>query len=155
MEQRSMAIAIAVGMNLTAALSAVPVAAVDADCDADFQIKDSETLANTRQLAAGANETGLEDVTAKDGDEKVTVELLTDDDELEFGIFEDMPPCQRSSNVSDDCDDDVQLDTTGQESTETHTCNLEAPLSGSRDFYIVFENVQSTDALDYKVYQDS
>lgn len=153
-----MAIAIALAMSLTAALSAVPAAAVSADCTEDFDIEDSESLADKRTLAAGANETGLEDAKAVSGDEEVTVELLSNDDKLEFGIFQDTDGCTRSKKVSpDDCESDVVLDTTGAGTTEdSMTCTIEAPNSGSRDFYFPLENIElNGDSLEYKVYVSS
>jgi hypothetical protein len=151
-----MAIAIAVTMSLTAVLSALPATAVSPDCTKDFDIVDSEALASERQLGADASETGLEDAIALDGDENVTVELRTNDDELELGIFEDNNGCERSTHASSNCDSDVLLDTTGSDTEDSQTCTIEAPNSGSRDFYFVFENVEMDgDPLKYKVYVSS
>lgn len=133
---------------------ASPVVAVTADCTHDFDIPDSELLSSPRTLAASASETGRERVMAVSGDEDVRVELQTNDDQLEFGIFEDINGCVRSTNVSPaSCESDVLLDTTDpNEDEDSHLCKLLAPSSGSRTFYVVFENVQSSDALEYEVF---
>lgn len=157
MERTATAIAMALLTGLAAALSAAPVSAVDPDCTKDFDIADSELLASERDLDPNEEETGLEDVDANESDVEVTVDLETDDSELEFGIFEDTGSCDRSQNVSTDCASDVKLDTTGSQTSEdSETCMLHSPSSGVRDFYVVMENLQdSGDPLGYEIYVSS
>lgn len=139
-----------------AGLSVTPTAAaVDPDCNEDFEIADSEATASTRTLNAGQSETGEEDVLALTGDEVLTVELLSPDDVLEFGIFEDVDGCMRSSHVSpNDCKSDFVLDTTNMDpDDDAKECTLRAPGSGSRTFFVVFENIEvNGDALDYRAW---
>lgn len=149
-----MAIAIATVM-VAAGLSVAPsVAAVDADCTEDFDIADSELLASTRDLDPGEMETGLEDVEDNETNQEVTVELTSNDDKLEFGVFEDVSGCDRSNNVSSNCLSDVTLDTTDPSvNTDSETCTLESPDSGTREFFFVQENIEDPgDELEYKIF---
>lgn len=154
MDRTTIAVAVAMIISTVGAgISAVPVAAVMADCSADYNIADSEPLVG-RSLAAGENETGKEEVKASEGDEQLQVELVSDDDKLEFGIFEKVDGCSRSTNVAPTlCESDVVLDTTGPNQTDSETCTLEAPDSDSRAFYVVFENIEDNgDELEYKAW---
>lgn len=139
--------------GMGAGLSAVPGAAVMADCTEDYDIPDSEPLV-ARDLAAGEMETGKENVKASEGNETLHVELVSNDDKLEFGIFEDVDGCSRSTNVAPTaCESDVVLDTTDSNSTDSKTCTLIAPDNGSRTFYVVFENIEENgDELEYKAW---
>lgn len=149
------AVAMALVLASVASLVASPAAAVTADCTEDFTIPTSEPGASTT-LAAGASEVGLIDVSAAGGDKTVRVQLTTDDDILEFGIFEVVSStCQRSTNVNTvACQSDVTLDTTPLLVLPplTQDCQLDAPASGTRSFYFVFENVEMGDALGYKAW---
>lgn len=147
MEQRAMAIAIATVMVAAGLSVAPPAAAVSADCTEDYNITSTP---KTRTLAANGSEAGLVEVSAPT-DEKLNVTLETPNAEMEFGIFELVDDdCTRSTNVSDNCDQDVKLETNGG-GDDSIECTLEAPLSGTRDFYVVFENPGS-DPIDYTVH---
>jgi hypothetical protein len=148
-----MAIAIAVTMTLTAALSAVPAAAVSADCTDDFLIPDSEPLV-PRSLSGSAAEVGKEDVTASGGDEKVTVRLESLDDKLEFGVFvlDSNNDCVSATSLDQsDCGASETLSTMNQAPSVETTCRIDAPSSGSVDYFFHVENQQS-DALDYSIW---
>lgn len=147
------AIALATLMVATSLTVAPAATAVDPSCTEDFDIADSESAATSRDLNPNADETGLEDAAASSGDEQVTIELLTNSDKLELGIFEDIDGCQRATHVSPtSCESDMTLDTTpANVKTDSVTCTIEAPDSGTRDFYFVVENLQG-DELSYQAY---
>lgn len=151
--------AVAMALVLVAGVGpflAAPAAAVAADCTEDYTIPETQPLF-PRTLAAGASEVGLIDVSAAGGDKTVRVQLDSDDDMLEFGIFEVVSnQCQRSTNVNTVvCQSDVLLDTTPLLvfPPVSQDCELDAPSSGARSFYFVFENVEpGGDALQYSVW---
>lgn len=153
MEQRATAIAIAVAMSLTAALSAVPAAAVGADCTDDFLIPDSEPL-TPRDLAGNEDEVGLEDVEAGTGSENVTVRLDSKSDKLEFGVFvfDANDDCVSASSLDQsNCGTSEVLDTTSEPAPVKEVCRIDAPTSGTEDYYFHVENPQS-DSLDYSIW---
>lgn len=142
----AMAFAFVVG---AVGLSIVPsVAAVPSICDEDYLIDGTK---QARPLDPDEVEVGRSDVSAP-GDEVMTVNLTTNNDKLEFGIFElDGDDCDRSDNVSSNCDQDVTLDTTGGNPTDAIDCILEAPPVGTLEFYVVFEHIEDNNGLEYTV----
>lgn len=143
--------------GLSAGIAPAPLAAaVSPDCNEEFEIADSEQDASDRKLAVGVGETGLEDVLATSGDENVTVRLLTNNDKLEFGIFElDGLTCERSQTVSPTtCQSDVVLDTTANPHPQEEVCTLQAPNLGSKDYYIHMENIGDS-PLKYEIFVSS
>jgi len=150
MKQRAMAIAIAVTMTTTAVLSAVPAAAVSADCTSDYTIQDTEP-STPRVLLGLTSETGVEDVTAAGGTENVTIRLDSNNDKLEFGVFvlDANQDCVAATDEGiSDCSSAETLDTTGTAATDKITCRLDPPSSGTRDYFFHVENSQA-DSLDY------
>lgn len=151
----AMAFALVAGL---AGLSLTPtVAAVIADCDDEFLIPDSEPLIS-RVLLGNAAETGREDVTASGGDEEITVDLRSNNDKLEFGVFVlDGNNCLVAANEDpalSDCGSSEVLDTTDGDQTESKACTLEAPSSGTLEYYVHVVNQQS-DQLSYKIWMSA
>lgn len=108
---------------------------------ADFQIADSESSANLRNLGASSEEIGSEDVSAG-SPETLHVRLETANDQLDWTVF------HRDAN--DEC---VKYDLTNCERTidqkdEEQTCDLDAPNSGSKTYWVKFENPEG-DSLQY------
>lgn len=138
-------------------LSVVPsVAAVPKDCTEDYEITDTE---KTRPLNTSEHEVGLSKVRAADGDETMTVELLTNDAKLELGVFfiDASGTCVSAKNAGEsNCDTNEVLDTTSNnvDPPISIDCTLEAPLNGVREFYIGFENIGSVD-LEYSSVSDT
>ncbi len=152
----AMAVVLVAGM---AGLSATPTAAaVSPDCDDEFPILHLEPPVS-RELAGNGEETGSATGIALTGDERVTVQLVSNNDKLEFGVFVVDPDTQQcvsatSLNLSD-CGAAEQLDTTPGSVTQVQTnCQIDAPNEGTRDYFFHMKNLQS-DALEYKIWQSS
>lgn len=138
----AMALAFVVG---AVGLSIVPtVAAVTADCDDDYAITATK---QSRSLNTSESEVGLSEVRAADGDETMTVTLQTNSAKLEFGVFIVDPSNGNCVSAKDegvsDCGTAEVLDTTDSnvDPPISIDCRLDAPLTGTRDFYVPFENI--------------
>lgn len=142
-------------MSVLAGLAAVPVQAVDPDCTEDFNIPGVEQDP-ARTLAGNDEVTWAIDVSTAGGDETVRVSLESNNDLMEFAIFEDDDGCDRSEHVeTQECkEQDVDLDTTDLLVTppESQDCVLDAPGSGDRTFYLVLENLEG-DSLEYTIFK--
>lgn len=140
-------------MSVLAGLAAVPVQAVTADCSETNEIPNSPQDP-PKSLPGGQDVTWWIEVTAAGGDETVRVSLESNNDLMEFAIFEDVNGCDRSAHVNtQECkQQDVELNTTSLIVTppEFQDCELGAPGSGDRTFYFVLDNLQN-DALDYTI----
>lgn len=149
----ALAIALVVGLG---GLSAVPTAmAVPADCNEEFQIPDNEPT-TSRILLGDGEETGREDVKAADGDEEVTVRLDSSGDRLEFGVFYlDGQNCtQASDDGLSNCSDAEVLDTGANPAPQKRVCQLDAPDSGTREYFFHMVN-QQDDPLEYTIWESS
>lgn len=141
-----LAVAMALALVATAVGMVVAPAAVAGhkDCHEDFEI-DSDR--QTRTLDVGESEVGHSAVSAP-LDETLNVTLETDDDKLEFTIREkDGNNCIEPADLSSDCQGTVELTTEGSSTTDSKECTLPAPTSGTRDFYITFENVGNSSLM--------
>lgn len=147
------AIALATLMVATSLTVAPAATAVSTDCDDDFLIPDSEPVTPQTLSGSGA-EVGLEDVSASDNTENVTIRLESSKDKLEFGVFylDDNDDCVEASadNLSN-CGSSETLDSTGTPAPIDKTCRIDGPVSGTTEYFFHVVNLQS-DPLDYKIW---
>lgn len=142
----AMALALVAGV---AGLSAVPlVSAGHSNCHEDFEIADSEASAGNRNLDADEIEIGLEDVSSGTP-ETLSMGLRSIFDRLEVKVYElDGTTC--TDVTSEACPaDPVVLDSFNEEAT----CDLDAPKD--LDYFVHFENAQSTDGLVYETWSET
>lgn len=146
MERTATAIVLATVL-VAAGLSVAPLTAASHDnCHEDFLIPDSEP-SSSRTLLAGTSEIGREDVSAP-GNETLNVEL-TDrgiSGELTWTVFEiEDSQCQTYTNGG--CDQNNVL------SSETKvSCTLEAPDSGEKSYWVLFDETTSANSIMYKTW---
>lgn len=115
----------------------------------DFTIPDSKP-SGVRTLQAGESEIGLEDVSASGGAETLNVEFVDAgaNGELVWTVYH--------LDSNDDC---VKYDPTNCDRTmatndegETFTCTLDPPNSGSKDYWVHYEENSSQNSIDYRTW---
>lgn len=128
---------------------APPAAALTADCDENFEIADSETLASERKLKKNKSEVGHEDVLAGSAEE-LHVQLVTDNDELTWQVFFIDADNKCSDYTAGECNGENVID----QQDEEQTCTLNDPSSGTRDYYVKVLNSEDApaDSLKYKMW---
>lgn len=128
----------------------------DPNCQSDFTIPGSKPLA-ARTIASAASEIGEIDV-GFSASVDITVELATDEDQLEFVVYYlDGLNCVKASGTSEStCADPVSLDTAGSLvlPPQSHECTLEPPSSGTRTYFVGVMNKGSSD-LDFRAWNSS
>jgi hypothetical protein len=142
--------AVAIATVLVAAGLSVGLGTVQAasPCgNEDFDIADSKSLASIRDLNPGESEIGREDVSAVTGDETLHVELVDAgaDGELTWTVYHQPSSCEEYT--AGGCDQTNVLDT----ETEV-TCTLNAPNSGMKDYFVVFEETNDNNQIDYRAW---
>lgn len=145
MKHRATAILLAAMMVATGvSLSTTSVAQQPTDCAATFPIADDEDLALDRILLGGMEEVGVEEVEAGIS-ETLHVELLSEDDELEWKVSH--------LNSENEC---VAYTATGCGGTISNEgvvqdCTLDHPNSGVENYFVKFENPEN-DLLQYRAW---
>lgn len=148
MKERATAIAIATIMVAAGLSVAPPAAALTEDCNEDFEIADSEQQASKRKLPDGERINGIENVSASDGDQTLTVRLETSDDVLAWHVFEEtLTGCQEYDEGG--CNGENTISSKGAE----QSCTLNAPSVGTRTYVVGYmEDDTDTDSLKFSTF---